>query len=56
MSAKVTEEMLREAAERYNQMNGVRAAGRFYFVRKKANGDGTFSHALDYSVGNRVLP
>lgn len=43
----VTADMLHEAAERYNRSEWVRASGKPYFVSRKDNGDGTFTHMLD---------
>ena len=44
---KVTTEMLYEYVEQINQRNFVRASGKPYFVGRKANVDGTFTHFLD---------
>lgn len=49
----VTEAMLREAAERYNNLDWVKQAGRHYFVGKEAKGDGTFVHYLDCTGGTK---
>lgn len=44
---KVTLDMLLEAAERYNRSEWVRQSGKPYFVGRRCNGDGTFTHFLD---------
>lgn len=49
-SGKVTVEMLHELVERSNRMEWVRASGKPYFVGKRTNGDGTFTHFLDRAI------
>lgn len=47
---KVTLEMFQEMVERSNAMEWVRQSGKPYFVGKRTNGDGTFTHFLDRMI------
>lgn len=46
-AGKVTVEMLYELADSLNRSNFVRDSDKKYFVNRKSNGDGTFTHYLD---------